>query len=123
MARYTCACGHHWSDTTSRFDGYICWTHGEVEEALVRDLWSFAQACQAGRRAEWLTGYFGTIYPHDIGDESVASDIFGAVSQQFSAAVFRCPACGRLMVNEEGERWRGYAPDPLPPSAAPGTSS
>ena len=49
MARYTCACGHHWSDTTSRFDGYICWTHGEVEAEVARRLWAFAQACQAGR--------------------------------------------------------------------------
>lgn len=116
MALYTCACGHHWSDITSQFDGYICWTHNGAEDALVRDLWSFAKACQSERREAWLADYFSNIYPQDTDDESVASDIFGLVLHEFRVAVFKCPACGRLMVNDADDQWRGYAPDPQAPS-------
>lgn len=113
MAQYTCLCGHHWSDITDEFDGYITWLdNGPGQKAIVKALWSFARACREGTRTAWLGSYFGKTYPQDQENDAIAEDIFHREAEASRTGIFRCPECRRIMVYEDDGRWHGYAPDP-----------
>jgi hypothetical protein len=117
MSKMKCICGNVISDVVCPCptEGWL--TGDQDRERLQAESFaaikSFLAALIAGRKEEWIRGFFLPIYPANLGDESVISDIFSYFERRYEKSVAECEQCGRLWVQvRPGENiYRSYLPD------------
>lgn len=117
MSKLQCKCGHLISDVA-----YPCPTEARclsqsVFEALDRrfasDVFAFLAAVRSGCRDAWLVKTFGDIYPKDLPDAEVISDLLSARYFKNSLRISECKQCGRLWIQKEPDDmyYRSFSPD------------
>ncbi len=117
MSKLVCKCGHIISDTLypSPTEGRLLPQHDDdrIQSTVYNAVGAFFAAVLAGRRSEWIRGFFSDPYPLDIADASVVSDIVDRFERTISRSVAECEQCGRLWVQVTPGRneYRSYSPD------------
>ena len=117
MSKMACVCGGVISDVSgpSATEGWILRDEDQEahEDALACDVEAFFEAVRAGRREQWIAGYFSADYPTDLNDRSIVSDILCRHRLRDFLSIAECDRCGRLHVRTEPgvNAYRRYAPD------------
>jgi hypothetical protein len=102
MSTMTCVCGHIISDVVCP-----CPTEGLVigdqdydhfDRDFTSQVASFLEAVREGRREKWLTEHFSSIYPRNLPDAEVISDILSWTQFSYVLSIAECESCGRLHV-------------------------
>ena len=64
-------------------------------------------------RADGTAEFFSPVYPIEVGDEGIVTDIIGVHERRFTLSVAECERCGRLWVQRTaGENsYLSFAPD------------
>jgi hypothetical protein len=114
MGKFPCHCGNVISDST-----YPCESVGTLrwqDEFELCDREStdkvaeFLTAIKNGNRDEWIANYFLPLYPSDIEDHKVISDIYTKEFNERGHEVYRCPNGERIYVQTEfySDDWTCY---------------
>jgi hypothetical protein len=117
MSKIACLCGNVISDVVCPCptEGWVTGDQdGErLQEESFAAVKSFLAALVAGRKEEWIRGFFLKEYPADLADESVLSDVISYFERRYHRSVAECEQCGRLWVQvRPGENvYRSYLPD------------
>lgn len=117
MSKLACRCGNIISDNVSPSPTEGDLTGQQDDDRLQHEsmnaVGAFIAALLAGRRHEWIRGFFLSGYPEDIADQSVISDILAHFEMKYRKSVAECDRCGRLWVQlRAGEnQYRSYVPD------------
>lgn len=117
MSKMQCKCGHIISDVVCP-----CVTEADVigdaayerfDRDFTRDVTDFLASVHEGRRNDWLVENFGAIYPNDLPDAEIISDLLTANFRKYAVSMAECEKCGRLWLQRRvGENhYRSFAPD------------
>ena len=117
MSKLQCKCGHVISDGV-----YPCPTearcfsqavHEVLERKFTADVSAFLAAVRSGCRNAWLVKTFGDIYPKDLSDAEVISDLLSILYYNNSLRISECEQCGRLWIQNEVDdiHYRSFSPD------------
>lgn len=80
-----------------------------MESAIADNLVGFLAARDGEQRSGWLSSHFGPRYPADATEREVIEDIVSRVFNDRFTAIFRCPACKRIALHEDGaDPWVFY---------------
>ena len=123
MGSFACQCGHIMRDnvSTHEFGGEFYWDKDredwleEVSEAIA----SFIQAVASGKREEWFEQsphfrhYFNQAYLPAGPDREVIFDLLLSATLEKALAVYRCPNCMRLYLQQEPGKnmWLEFRPE------------
>ncbi len=117
MSKIQCKCGHVISDvacpcaTEADVIGDTAYEH--FDRDFTHDVASFLASTRENRRSEWIVERFGTIYPTNLPDAEVISDLLTANFRNYAVSIAECEKCGRLWlqrrVNEND--YRSFIPD------------
>lgn len=117
MSKMQCRCGHVISDfaspcvTEARVIGDTAFEHFETD--FSRQVAAFLASTRDNTRAEWLVEHFGEIYPSDLPDAEVISDLLDSSLRKYAVSMAECERCGRLWLQRKvGQNlYRSFAPD------------
>jgi predicted RNA-binding Zn-ribbon protein involved in translation (DUF1610 family) len=117
MGSFTCTCGYVTKDSngiTSAY--YIALSLDEavdLEKRIAEKITSYLAEKQSGKKAEWLTEFYGNAYLLNEPDSSIIEDITTAEMNRNFHTIFRCPNCGRIHLNskQDSNLWQTYKPD------------
>lgn len=112
-----CKCGHVISDVVCP-----CPTEADVigdtayerfDREFTHDVAGFLAAIREGKRTEWIAEHFGVIYPHDLPDAEIISDLLTANFRRYAISMAECEQCGRLWLQRrvDENHYRSFAPD------------
>jgi hypothetical protein len=83
-----------------------------AENEFVASVTDFLAAVEGGNRDSWINEFFGEIYPLDLGDALVISDIYCRALLDKGHGVLRCTECGCLHIQTERsqDQWTCFEP-------------
>ena len=119
MSKFVCKCGEIIRDQKDNlpYKGYL---FSDTElfglfDKISKDIAEFIQARIAGKQTEWISDYFGKIYPC-TNDEAVVHDIVSAHLISADLDLYQCYKCGRLYVEhrDNSSRLEIFFPEKSP---------
>jgi len=117
MSKMQFRCGHVISDvaspcvTEARVIGDTAFEHFETD--FSRHVAALLASTRDNTRAEWLVEHFGEVYPSDLPDAEIISDLLTSSFLKYAASMAECEQCGRLWLqrNVGQNLYRPFAPD------------
>ena len=114
MGQFGCHCGNTISDSSSPCPdaGLLTW-EPEIDlsnDEFVTSVSEFLSAIELGNRNSWINEFFGSLYPLDLGNSTVISDIYSSVSVNRGRSVLRCSECERIYIHTKSfeNQWTCY---------------
>jgi hypothetical protein len=117
MSKLACVCGNVISNVVCPCPSEGLLIGDQDHDRLLAEshaaLKSFLAALVAGRKEEWIRGFFAPEYPTDTADASVVYDVISHFGVRYQKSVAECDQCGRLFVQvRPGENvYRSYSSD------------
>ena len=117
MSKLWCKCGHVISDVA-----YACPTEAKIlgdkayekfDRGFVTDVKNFLDSIRQNRRSDWIANHFGEIYPNDLPDHEIISDLMMIHLSRNTLCISECEACGRIWVQSgfESNHYRSFSAD------------
>jgi len=119
MSKLGCQCGHVISDTTD-FIAYkarfLRDEDSEILDLINADICSFMEAYKEGKKAEWISNYFGKNADKNMRNDWVIMNIQSHYEVPHEGVMYQCEKCGRIKIETlldnyyasfapEGENW------------------
>jgi len=103
MAKLKCKCGYTIWDTTDRLP-YKAWFIRDqdlhVKDQIVADICTFIEACQAGKKTDWMKAYFGEQVDVEMPNDWIITEIQVRNEQTFEGWMYQCDDCGRIRITK-----------------------
>ncbi len=80
---------------------------------FTRDVAAFLASTRENKRNEWIVEHFGAIYPTDLPDAEIISDLLTSNFRKYAVSIAECANCGRLWLQRcvDENDYRSFAPD------------
>jgi hypothetical protein len=121
MSKIGCTCGGTISDTTDHlpYKGYLTsdTIYFDQIDHATDDVAAFLLARETGSEKQWLSTYFGARYSAlQLTPENIIHDIFARHLFRGQLTVYQCPACRRLLIqqNDQSNYFHGFTPEDTP---------
>ena len=108
MSKMQCKCGHVISDvvcpcaTEADVIGDTAYEH--FDRDFTRDVADFLAATRKNRRSDWIVEHFGKIYPSDLPDAEIISDLLTANFRKYAVSIAECENVGDSGSNDKLKR-------------------
>jgi hypothetical protein len=111
-----CACGATFTDdevSDASCVAYSLPALAALESRIAVSIEAYLATETNTARAAWLASHFVGGYPNDEPRQAVIEDIVIRELNDGFTALFRCPACGRILLCDPATNiWTSYYPEP-----------
>ena len=117
MSKMRCKCGHIISHvvcpcpTEANVIGHKAYE--VIDRGFTKEVSDFLTSVRNGNRSQWIVERFGDVYPKEITDSEVISDLLSCHYTMHSLRLSECETCGRIWIQEgtEENAYRSFVPD------------